>query len=309
MPLKKLHAMLADLKTGYFEAGIENLFRQALSKRTFDRGCEMDQSFLQLLPKLSEWLKELSRVQGVSNQERFSILLGMIEKSSWSKEENESDVTMHGWLELPWADAPNLLVLGCNDSFLPASLTMNSFIPQSLRRDLGLWTDEDRAGRDAYLLNWILASRNDEHSSVEFVLGKFSQDGSPLKPSLCFLFVMKRMKQNYQTGQRNFCGCASAGKKPCLGISMKLKPGKHEKIRHISVTSFRSFLSCPFRFYLNKKFKMNEYDAEKEEADVMDFGTLTHSALEVLIEYSATNPDEGEIYKLLCDPFGQKNRL
>ena len=58
MPLKKLHAMLADLKTGYFEAGIENLFRQALSKRTFDRGCEMDQSFLQLLPKLSEWLKD-----------------------------------------------------------------------------------------------------------------------------------------------------------------------------------------------------------------------------------------------------------
>ena len=94
----------------------------------------MDQSFLQLLPKLSEWLKELSRVQGVSNQERFSILLGMIEKSSWSKEENESDVTMHGWLELPWADAPNLLLLGCNDSFLPASLTMNSFIPQSLRQ-------------------------------------------------------------------------------------------------------------------------------------------------------------------------------
>ena len=38
-----------------------------------------------------------------------------------------------------------LLVLGCNDSFLPASLPVNSFIPQSLRRDLGLWTDEDRA--------------------------------------------------------------------------------------------------------------------------------------------------------------------
>ena len=307
VPLKRLHAMLADLKTGYFEAGIENLFRQALSKRTFDRGCEMDQSFLQLLPKLSEWLKELSRVQGVSNQERFSILLGMIEKSSWSKEENESDVTMHGWLELPWADAPNLLVLGCNDSFLPASLTMNSFIPQSLRRDLGLWTDEDRAGRDAYLLNWILASRNDEHSSVEFVLGKFSQDGSPLKPSSLFFICDEKDETKLpDRAEKLFADVLPQEKNPAWAFPWKLKPGKHEKIRHISVTSFRSFLSCPFRFYLNKKFKMNEYDAEKEEADVMDFGTLTHSALEVLIEYSATNPDEGEIYKLLCDRLAKK---
>ena len=51
---------------------------------------------------------------------------------------------------------------------------------------------------------------------------------------------------------------------------------------------------------------MDEYDAEKEEADVMDFGILTHSALEVLIEYSAVNPDEGEIYKLLCDRLAKK---
>ena len=90
-------------------------------------------------------------------------------KSSWSKEENECDVTMHGWLELPWADAPNLLVLGCNDSFLPASLP-DEFIYSAIIviSDFGRMRTELR---DAYLLNWILASRNDEHSSVEFVLG------------------------------------------------------------------------------------------------------------------------------------------
>ena len=187
----------------------------------------MDQSYLQLLPKLSEWLKELSSVQGVSNQERFSILLGMIAKSSWSKEENECDVTMHGWLELPWADAPNLLVLGCNDSFLPASLPMNSFIPQSLRRDLGLWTDEDRAGRDAYLLNWILASRNDEHSSVEFVLGKFSQDGSPLKPSSLFFICDEKDETKLpDRAEKLFADVLPQEKKSRLGISMEIKTRK-----------------------------------------------------------------------------------
>ena len=231
----------------------------------------------------------------------------MIAKSSWSKEGNECDVTMHGWLELPWADAPNLLVLGCNDSFLPASLPMNSFIPQSLRRDLGLWTDEDRAGRDAYLLNWILASKNNEHSSLEFVLGKFSQDGSPLKPSSLFFICDEKDETKLpDRAEKLFADVLPQENNPAWAFPWKLKPGKYEQIRHISVTSFRRFLSCPFRFYLNKKFRMDEYDAEKEEADVMDFGTLTHSALEVLIEYSAMNPDEGEIYKLLCDRLAKK---
>ena len=76
--------------------------------------------------------------------------------------------------------------MGCNDSFLPASLPVNTFVPQSLRQELGLWTDEDRAGRDAYLLHWLVASRKGAHGRIDFVMGKFSRDGTPLKPSAFF---------------------------------------------------------------------------------------------------------------------------
>ena len=64
VPLKKLNAMLADLKTGSFQAGIENLLRQALSKRTFDRGCEMDQSFCNFYQSFQNGLKNYQSSRG-----------------------------------------------------------------------------------------------------------------------------------------------------------------------------------------------------------------------------------------------------
>lgn len=300
-PLLKLKDMITGLQSGSFEKGILNLVRQALNDRSLSRDCAEDQSFLQLLPKLTDWLSDLGKVSNIGVQEQFSIFLGMIAKSSWTNEAHEDEIAMYGWLELPWADAPNLLVLGCNDSFLPSSLPVNSFVPQSLRSELGLWTDEDRAGRDAYLLSWVLASRKGESSSVEFVLGKFSQDGSPLKPSSLFFICNENDEDELPNRtEKLFADVVPEESNPAWAYPWKLKPGIHEPIRNISVTSFRNFLACPFRFYLKKKFKMDEYDAEKEEADVMDFGTLTHHALEGLKDYFESVPNENEIYSLLC---------
>ncbi len=44
---------------------------------------------------------------------------------------------------------------------------------------------------------------------------------------------------------------------------------------------------------------MDEYKADKEEADTMDFGTLTHSALESLSDLGNETPDEEEIYQCM----------
>src|SRR5690606_23626280 len=52
----------------------------------------------------------------------------------------------------------------------------------------------------------------------------------------------------------------------------------------LSPTAFRSYLSCPFRFYLQHVLKMQEVDATKEELDVFDFGRLCHKPLEKLAE-------------------------
>jgi ATP-dependent helicase/nuclease subunit B len=298
--LEILAGLVEDLQSGSFEDKIRNLMRGALSSNHLDQGRMEDQSYIQLLPKLAKWLTELSQVSGISLQERFSILLGLVASEAWTKEETGDEMSLHGWLELPWADSPHLVVLGCNDSFLPASLPVNTFVPQSLRQELGLWTDEDRAGRDAYLIHWLVASRKGAYGRIDFVMGKFSRDGTPLKPSALF-FLCDPDDENELPNrtEKLFGEVPPEGENPAWAYPWKLVPGEHEPVRRISVTQFSSFLSCPFRFYLDKKFGMEEYQADKEEADTMDFGTLTHSALESLSELGNETPDEEEIYRCM----------
>jgi ATP-dependent helicase/nuclease subunit B len=50
----------------------------------------------------------------------------------------------------------------------------------------------------------------------------------------------------------------------------------------VSVTAFRDYLYCPFRFYLKHVLKVETVDPFKSELDALDFGTLCHAALEAM---------------------------
>ncbi len=53
-------------------------------------------------------------------------------------------------------------------------------------------------------------------------------------------------------------------------------------ITRLSVTAFRSYLACPFRFHLRYGRHMEPVDPDKAELDARDFGTLCHAALEAM---------------------------
>ena len=285
------------LREGSFEDEIRKMIRSAFTGRPLDPECKHDQDCLQLLPKFSELLEEISKVKELSFEERFSLLLEQLAQECWVEEAAEGELKLHGWLELAWADAPRMIVLGCNDVHLPESLPADSFIPQSLRRELGLWTDEDRTSRDAYLLHWLVESKK-QKGRIDFILGKFSRDGSPLRPSpLFFLCHPDDPETLPNRAEKLFGEVPPEDENPAWAYPWKLEPGEREPIHRLSVTAFRDFLSCPFRFYLKRKFGMQTYDAEKAEADAMDFGTLVHGALEAL--YGLDTGDESEIFMAL----------
>jgi ATP-dependent helicase/nuclease subunit B len=48
----------------------------------------------------------------------------------------------------------------------------------------------------------------------------------------------------------------------------------------MSVTQFRDYLVCPFRFYLRHVLGMEELGDEKREMDALDFGSLVHHVLQ-----------------------------
>jgi ATP-dependent helicase/nuclease subunit B len=186
-----------------------------------------------------------------------------------------------GWLELLWEDAPHVVVAGLNDGFVPKAILGDVFLPESRQRELGLKTNEDRLACDAYLLHALVAARR-EGGRVDVLVGKVSAAGDPLKPSRLLLLgadeeLPARVDWLFRPLETNAV-------LPAWERAWQLRPPAAAVPTRVSVTAFRAYLECPFRFYLRHVLKMEAVDPDKTELDVFDFGRLCHTPLEKLKE-------------------------
>lgn len=184
---------------------------------------------------------------------------------------------LNSWLELLWEDAPHVVVAGLNDGRVPTAVNGDAFLPESLRRKLGLETNEDRFARDAYLLSAI-TSRGERGGRVDMLVGKVSGTGDPLRPSRLLL----QCPDDELAHRVSFLFRAADATRASLPWmrAWQLRPRLAGAPGHLSVTSIRDWLDCPFRFYLKHVLKMAPVDTAKAEMDARDFGTLLHAALQ-----------------------------
>ena len=106
----------------------------------------------------------------------------VLEGETIYSERKAGAIDLQGWLELPWEDAPHLVVTGMNDGFVPEVAQGHAYLPDSARRLLGLRHNDDRHARDAYLFSSLLACRRD-YGRLDLVFGRLSATEEPLRPS------------------------------------------------------------------------------------------------------------------------------
>ena len=193
-------------------------------------------------------------------------------------------VPVLGWLELLWEDAPHLVVAGLNEGWVPETVGGDAFLPGSFRVKLGLPSDEARVAAGVYVLQKLLAQRAGGRGRVDvFVLQADGQE-NPLRPSrLLFLGAGAGLPARVH---RLFAEPAVALPEPSWVAGWRLVPSvPGERLRELegrlSVTGFRDYLDCPFRFYLRHVLGMQGGRGEaKFEPDAREFGAMIHGALE-----------------------------
>ncbi len=188
-------------------------------------------------------------------------------------------VDLLGWLELLWEDAPHLVVTGLNDGRVPEAVAGDAFLPEALRARLGLKTNEARFARDAYLLAALASSRAGA-GRLDLLVGKVSAAGDPLRPSR--LLLQCEEAELPQRVAALFRPVEAARPGLPWRRAWKLTPPAVPPLTRVSVTAFRDYLRCPFRFHLKHGLKMETVDPFKSELDAFDFGTLCHAALEAM---------------------------
>ncbi len=196
-------------------------------------------------------------------------------------------IEMLGWLELHLDTAPALVVTGFTEGCVPHSLTADAFLPDALRRALGMTDNTRRYARDAYILKALLNSRQD----VTIILNRRTDDDEPLAPSRLLLACPRsKLAERVQTL------CGEYETQPWvhpIGVDAPAERSRFDTPQlptdliapeSIPVTWFREYLLCPYRFALRRLMKLTGRADDAAELDAGQFGSLAHQVLRIFGE-------------------------
>lgn len=276
---------LTAIRKSDAESALRAFLRDIYSVRTLGNA-EIDGEFETVATKCEHALRELAEAPLAENGDPalpLRLFLHRLGEESYHRARHESQLDLEGWIELPWNDAPQMIITGLNEGIIPDGRVSDIFLPDSLRQQLSLRDDARRLARDAYVLSSCIQARQSE-GRVILIAGKTSSTGDPLKPSrLLFRCPDACLAERAAT---LFGPAESTRPNTPATIAFKLDsalpedlPSTATDISSLSVTEFRDYLACPFRFYLSHVLDMEHQDDEKTDLDALDFGNLVHDAL------------------------------
>jgi ATP-dependent helicase/nuclease subunit B len=233
-------------------------------------------------------------------------------------EANRNAVELLDWLELPLDDAPHVMLTGFNEGSLPESVSGHPFLPDALRTLLGLTDNRRRLARDSYRLITVLKSK----TSLRLVSGRRSAKGDPLLPSrLMFRIpetqlparVLEFLNKGGDPGQSPTSEATLAALDLAPGArSDFLMPPEpvielpfEEVPTQLAVTGFKTVLSDPYRFALEKIRRVRSLHDEARELDPLQFGSLAHRVLQAFGKAALESPPTVDV----CDAESVETKL
>ncbi len=291
--------------------------------REFDKSKSTDDHLLFSLSQMSLALQELSETSSslpakISAAQAIRLAMSLVADKTMSDTSDPEAINLIGWLDLPWDDTPAAVVTSFNEGIVPSAERNDLFLPEPLRRGLGIVDQSRRYARDAYAANLLLHTKQD----VKWILGRRNADGDPLAPSrLLFtgdkekiardaakLFAQPLSFEKSATAPNSEINpdqhaCQSEGETGSASQLIpipKPDPNRCPEVNSLSPTAFRTYLQCPYRFYLKHVLRLDGATDEVEELDGARFGSIAHTVVETFGESDVANStDAGEIRKTL----------
>ena len=215
-------------------------------------------------------------------------LLLELREAALPPEPSRDAVELLDWLELPLDDAPVVVLTGFNEGFLPGSVSGHPFLPDALRTRLGLPDNRRRMARDAYRLTTVLHSKE----SVRLIAGRRTAQGDPLHPSrLMFRILEDQMPARVLQFLKRDGGGPGGFSLASLGLQAGersqftvppepvIELEEDEVPTALAVTAFKALLADPYRFVLERVYRLGSLDDTARELDPLGFGVLAHDVL------------------------------
>ena len=221
----------------------------------------------------------------ITLEDAIRLVLRPLEKAAIPPLPAPGAVELLGWLELALDDAPALAVTSVNEGFVPKSTSGDAFLPNELRSQLGLLSNERRYARDAYALSVLLATRPD----LRLIVGHRDAENNPLIPSRLLFATdepsacvrsLRLFEKMEEAPPRKSLLSSGLQQKFESSFFVPLPKKDFEPPTVISVSQFKSYLACKYRFYLGNILRLDTFSDHAAELDAGAFGTLLHDVLQ-----------------------------
>ena len=219
----------------------------------------------------------------VSTGAFWDLVVSATERRRIGDDPGDGQTPIVGWLDLALDDSPAMVVVGLNHPHVPEAVTADPFLPGTLRSKLRIADNERRYARDAHYLRCITSSR----PLVRIIVGRTGADGHPTPPSR---LIAAADDDTVAARVRQLIGSPSVAVRPPdhrwdATTEEAIGPPDWTTLdrptpRRMSVTSFASYLSCPYRFYLRHVQHLRPLDDSAGELAANQFGDLVHLSLE-----------------------------
>jgi CRISPR/Cas system-associated exonuclease Cas4 (RecB family) len=203
-----------------------------------------------------------------------------------------------GLLETRALSFKNVFILSLNEGILPGGYTNGSFIPYSLRKFAGLMTYDEHDAASAYNLYRMLQSAENVYLIYNTEVDEFNA-GEKSRFILQLENELLKGKQEYLAAFKNTLHKINPISIPKSEEIMK----ELYRMDYLSVSSLRTYINCPLKFYFQKIRKLEEEEEVAETLTAANFGTVLHEIMAKLYgEYTGkqvTNSDlDGLLEKL-----------
>jgi hypothetical protein len=293
--LERIETWLDEASANHSLRTWGNVFRRVLAAvyagRTLDLDTPADDILDRTIRRILDECDQLDSVPealdtvSFSAADAFQIALAALASQALPPPADPGAVEILGWLELPLDDSLALVVTSFNEGFVPKSTGAEAFLPDRLRRELGLLHNERRYARDAYAASVLCHSRQE----LRVLLARQDTNKDPLRPSR---LIFACPDDTLICRARRFFAEPSS---PTVPRRLLLAPGgpipeesrfepprpvpPEEKPQRISVTRFKVYLACRYRYYLRHVRNLEAVNDAARELDGSAFGNLLHGTL------------------------------
>lgn len=227
-----------------------------------------------------------------------------------------SGVELLGWLDLAQDDNPVVVLTSFNEQYIPSSVNSDLFLPNALRQHLGLTDNSRRYARDAHSLLVLLNSRE----NVSLIVGRRDVRNEPLVPSRLMFAAdgetiaarIRRFYDHQDDGSEVSTSpplelLTERTRQPAgtaRGFRIPQPDPQAGTVKKMSVTAFKLYLACPYRFYLRHVLKLKPVEEDALELSPAGFGSLLHEVLQKFGRHpAARSSSESEVRDVLMDLF------